>query len=93
MRGASATSSGFVLVPMMAGVLVGSTCGGHLITKTGRYKPFPLVGGAMCIAGIAMLATIDVNSTRAVGVCILGLGIGTASPVIILAVQNVAAKT
>jgi len=94
-RGVSATSSGFLLVPMMAGVLAGSTCGGRLITKTGRYKSFPLVGGAMCIAGIAMLATIDVNSTRAfvsVGMCILGLGIGTASPVITLAVQNVAAK-
>jgi hypothetical protein len=94
-RGVSATSSGFLLVPMMGGVLVGSTYGGRLITKTGRYKAFPLVGGVMCIAGIAMLSTIDVNTTRAfvsIGMCILGLGIGTASPVITLAVQNVAAR-
>ena len=94
-RGVSATSSGFLLVPMMGGVLVGSTYGGRLITRTGRYKPFPLIGGAMCIAGIAMLSTIDVDTTRtfvSVGMCILGLGIGTASPVITLAVQNVAAK-
>jgi EmrB/QacA subfamily drug resistance transporter len=94
-RGESATSSGFLLVPMMAGVLVGSTYGGRLITKTGRYKPFPIVGGAMCIAGIAMLATIDVNTTQAfvsIGMCIMGLGIGTSSPVTTLAVQNVAAK-
>ena len=94
-RGVSATSSGLLLVPMMGGVLVGSTYGGRLITKTGRYKPFPLVGGALCIAGIAMLSTIDVDSTRtfvSVGMSILGLGIGIASPVITLAVQNVAAK-
>lgn len=44
-RGVSATSSGFLLVPMMGGILVGSTYGGRLITKTGRYKVFPLVGG------------------------------------------------
>jgi MFS family permease len=94
-RGVSATSSGFLLVPMMAGILVASTFGGRLITRTGRYKPFPLVGGALCILGVGMLATIHINTTRAfvsVGMTLLGLGIGTASPVITLAVQNVAAR-
>jgi EmrB/QacA subfamily drug resistance transporter len=94
-RGVSATSSGFLLVPMMGGILVGSTYCGRLMTKTGRYKIFPLIGGAMCIASIAMLATIDVDTTRAfvtVGMCILGLGIGTSSPVMTLAVQNVSAR-
>lgn len=94
-RGVSATSSGFLLVPMMAGVLVGSTYGGRLITRTGRYKAFPIVGGAMCIAGIGMLAMIDIDTSRtfvSVGMCILGLGIGTASPVMTLAVQNIAAR-
>lgn len=93
-RGVSATSSGFLLVPMMAGVLVGSTYGGRLITRTGRYKPFPIVGGAMCVASIAMLSTLDVDTTHAfvsIAMCVLGLGIGTASPVMTLAVQNVAA--
>ena len=94
-RGVSATSSGLLLVPMMAGILAGSTYGGRLITRTGRYKVFPLVGGAMCIVGIAMLSTIDVDTTRtfvSVAMSILGLGIGTASPVMTLAVQNVAAR-
>jgi EmrB/QacA subfamily drug resistance transporter len=94
-RGASATSSGLLLVPMMAGVLVGSTYGGRLITRTGRYKVFPIVGGAMCIGGIAMLSTIDVASSRtfvSMGMALLGFGIGTASPVMTLAVQNVAAR-
>ena len=94
-RGVSATSSGFLLVPMMGGVLVGSTYGGRHITNTGRYRMFPIYGGAMCIAGIAMLSLIDINTTRtfvSIGMCILGLGIGTASPVMTLAVQNVAAR-
>jgi EmrB/QacA subfamily drug resistance transporter len=93
--GVSATSSGFLLVPMMGGVLVGSAYGGRLITTTGRYKAFPLIGGALGIVGIAMLSMIDVNTTRtfvSIGMSIVGLGIGTASPVITLAVQNVAAR-
>jgi EmrB/QacA subfamily drug resistance transporter len=93
-RGVSATSSGFLLVPMMAGVLVGSAYGGRLMTKTGRYKVFPIIGGAMCVAGILMLSRIDVDTTRtfvSIGMCILGLGVGLASPVMTLAVQNVAA--
>src|SRR5262245_62951598 len=63
-RGVSATSSGFLLVPRMGGILVGSTYGGRLITRTGRYKIFPLVGGALCIAGIAMRSTGAVDATR-----------------------------
>jgi EmrB/QacA subfamily drug resistance transporter len=94
-RGVSATSSGFLLVPMMGGILAGSTYGGRLITRVGRYKMFSLVGGALCVAGVAMLAMIDVNTSRAfvsIGMAVLGLGIGMASPVMTLAVQNVAAK-
>ncbi len=95
-RGVSATSSGYLLVPMMGGVLIGSTYGGRLITRTGRYKPLTLAGGLLCIAGIAMLSTINVESTRtfvSIGMAILGLGVGTSSPVITLAVQNVSAKS
>ncbi len=95
-RGVSATSSGYLLVPMMAGVLVGSTYGGRLITHTGRYRPMTIAGGLLCIVGVAMLAQIDVDSTRtfvSAGMAMLGLGVGTSSPVMTLAVQNVAAKS
>ena len=94
-RGVSATNSGYLLVPMMGGVLIGSTYGGRLITRTGRYKPMTIAGGLLSIAGIAMLARIDVDSSRtfvSIGMAILGLGVGTSSPVMTLAVQNVAAK-
>lgn len=94
-RGVSATSSGYLLVPMMGGVLIGSTYGGRLITATGRYKPMTIAGGLMCIAGIAVLARIDVHSSRlfvSIGMAIMGLGVGTSSPVMTLAVQNVASK-
>jgi Na+/melibiose symporter-like transporter len=94
-RGVSATSSGYLLVPMMGGVLIGSTYGGRLITYSGRYKPMMIGGGLLCIVGIAMLSRIDVESSRtfvSVGMAIMGLGVGTASPVMTLAVQNVASK-
>ena len=94
-RGVSATNSGYLLVPMMGGVLIGSTYGGRLITRTGRYKPMTIAGGLLSIAGIAMLARIGVDSSRtfvSIGMAILGLGVGTSSPVMTLAVQNVAAK-
>ncbi|HEY2332248.1 MAG TPA: MFS transporter, partial [Acidimicrobiales bacterium] len=92
-RHVSATASGILLVPMMGGILIGSTVGGRLITRWGRYKPFPIVGGALCIAGTAVLAAIDADTTQlevTIGMAILGLGIGVASPVTTLAVQNVA---
>ena len=94
-RGVSATSSGHLLVPMMGGALIGSTYGGRLITDTGRYKPITIAGGLMCIAGIAVLSRIDVHSSRlcvSSGMAIMGLGVGTSSPVRTLTVQNVASK-
>src|SRR5947208_2383133 len=46
-KGESATRSGLLLTPMMAGVLITSITSGNLISKTGRYKPFPVVGTAV----------------------------------------------
>ncbi|MBA3802032.1 MAG: MFS transporter [Acidimicrobiia bacterium] len=91
---ASATSSGLLLVPMMAGVVVGSNACAPIISRTGRYKIFPVIGVAVAIVGIALLTRIDVDTSRAtisVGMGILGLGIGTGMPIVTLAVQNTAA--
>ena len=52
-KGRSATASGLLLTPMMAGVLITSIGSGNLISKTGRYKPFPIIGTA--VAALAML--------------------------------------
>ncbi|HWC31253.1 MAG TPA: MFS transporter, partial [Dehalococcoidia bacterium] len=63
--GASATSSGLVLSPMMIAVAVGSNVGGGLASSTGRYRTFILLGAAMLMAGMYMLTRFEVDTTWA----------------------------
>ncbi|WUQ81057.1 MFS transporter [Streptomyces sp. NBC_00223] len=90
-EGASATGSGLLMLPMMLGVVVASIAGGQLISRTGRYKVFPVVGGALSAAGMYLLSLLDAGTGRAqysVYMAVLGLGIGLILPVLVLAVQN-----
>ncbi|HLG11557.1 MAG TPA: MDR family MFS transporter [Dehalococcoidia bacterium] len=89
--GASATSSGLVLSPMMIAVAVGSNAGGFLVARTGRYRSFVLAGAAALVAGMFMLTRFEVDTGWAeaiAGMALVGVGIGLAVPVINLAVQN-----
>ena len=77
--GASATSSGLLLIPMMAGVVVGSNIAGRLVHRTGRYKAYPIIGIALALVGLVLLSTIETTTTRlfiSVGMGIVGVGIG-----------------
>ena len=51
-RGLSPTESGLQLLPLVAGVLTASTASGQLITRTGRYKHFPIIGTALAALGL-----------------------------------------
>ena len=90
-KGRSPTSSGLQLTPMMAGLLVTSVVAGRLISRWGRYKPFPVAGTAVMTVGIILLAQLDINSTTAYtsfAMVVLGLGLGAVMQVLVLAVQN-----
>jgi EmrB/QacA subfamily drug resistance transporter len=90
-RGASPTSSGLQLVPLMAGVLIASITSGQIISRTGRYKAWPVAGTAIACGGMFALSTMDQStSTTLAGVemFVLGLGLGMVMQVLILAVQN-----
>ena len=90
-KGASATSSGLLLVPMMAGVVSGSYVCGRVVNRTGRYKIFPILGIGATIVGMVGLSMLTVGTSRtlvSVGMGIVGLGIGCAMPITTLAVQN-----
>ena len=90
-NGASATGSGLRMLPMMGGVVVASIGSGQLISRTGRYKVFPIVGGALSTAGMVLLGLLGAHSSfaqQAVAMAVLGLGVGLALPVLVLAVQN-----
>ncbi|MFC1443753.1 MFS transporter [Streptacidiphilus sp. N1-10] len=89
--GASATVSGLKMLPMMGGIVVASVVSGQLISRTGRYRLYPIVGGALSTAGMAMLGLLHADSSylvQSAGMAVLGLGVGLALPVMVLAVQN-----
>jgi Na+/melibiose symporter-like transporter len=90
-KGRSPTSSGLQLTPMMAGLLVTSIVSGRLISKYGRYKPFPVVGTAVATVGMVLLSRLDLHSTTtytSLAMVVLGLGLGAVMQVLVLAVQN-----
>ncbi|HYD10806.1 MAG TPA: MDR family MFS transporter, partial [Acidimicrobiales bacterium] len=91
--GATPTTSGLLLLPMMGGVLVGSTLAGRLTTRWGRYGVFPRAGTLIAIFGVVTLSRLDADSSRihsSLGMLLLGFGIGMTMPTLSLAVQNAA---
>jgi len=90
-KGYSATASGLLLTPMMAGVLITSITSGNIISKTGRYRPFPIVGTAVAAVAILLLSRLAVTTPiwlAALYTLVLGLGLGMVMQVLVLATQN-----
>jgi hypothetical protein len=90
-NGASASNSGLLLVPLMGGLLTASIISGQIITRTGRYRIFPVIGMAVTTVGMFLLSTLDTQSSRLESgayMVLLGAGIGMVMQVLILAVQN-----
>ncbi|GGW93804.1 MFS transporter [Streptomyces lomondensis] len=89
--GASATESGLLMLPMMAGIVGASVIAAQLISHTGRYKAYPILGGALSVAGMWLLSRLEAGTPRlhySIWMAVLGAGIGMVMPVLILAVQN-----
>ena len=90
-NGASPTGSGLLLLPLMGGLLLTSIGSGQLITRTGRYKPFPIAGTAIMVVGLLLLSGMSSSTTHATSslyMFVLGLGLGLVMQVLVLAVQN-----
>lgn len=90
-QGASATNSGLLLLPMMLAMMAVSIVAGQVITKTGRYKLFPIIGGVGMTVGMVLLAQIDVNTSKfqlALFMAVLGLGMGFLMQTTMLIAQN-----
>ena len=87
----SPTAAGLLALPMILGLALASGLSGRVITATGRWKPF-LVGGAVLVAcGLAVLGLTrdDTPYWRiAIGMALLGVGLGTTLQNLVLAVQN-----
>jgi EmrB/QacA subfamily drug resistance transporter len=90
-QGASPTLSGLMLTPMMLGVTVTSIVAGQVTTRTGRYKIFPILGGAIMGAGMYLLTGLGINTTKATSAIyyvVLGLGMGFLMQMVSLIAQN-----
>jgi hypothetical protein len=90
-KGATPTASGLQTLPMTAGILVGSMGSGILISKTGRYKRYPLIGLAFVSISMFLFAQIGVDTPLGQTMLIMGLaglGLGMCMQTLILAIQN-----
>ncbi len=93
-NGASPTGSGLQILPLMGGLLLTSIGSGQMISRTGVYKPFPIAGTAIMVAGLVLLSTMDAHTSRLAAsafMFVLGLGLGLVMQVLVLAVQNAVA--
>jgi EmrB/QacA subfamily drug resistance transporter len=90
-KGDGATNSGLLLVPMMVGLLITSIVSGQLISRTGRYKIWPILGTAVTVVGLFLLSTMGAATPAVVTAAymvVLGLGLGGVMQVLVVVVQN-----
>jgi EmrB/QacA subfamily drug resistance transporter len=89
--GVQATSSGLLLLPLMAGLVAASIAGGQLISRTGRYRVQAIAGSAVTTAGLALATLLGVDSSQSavtLPMVVLGIGIGLSMPVFSVVSQN-----
>ena len=89
--GASATSSGLRMLPLMGGLLAAAILSGRAISRVGRYKVFPVAGTATLIVGMFLLSRLDAGTPPwvvSLYMLVVGVGIGLVMQVLVLVVQN-----
>jgi EmrB/QacA subfamily drug resistance transporter len=89
--GVHATSSGLLLLPLMAGLLVASIGGGQWLSRSGRYRNQALIGVVLICGGIGLATLLGVTSSQAAvtpAMVVLGLGLGLTMPVFNVVSQN-----
>ena len=90
-KGSTPTESGFQLLPMILGLMISSIVSGQLISRTGRYKIFPILGTGFMVAGFLIFTTITADSNYLVlasAMLLVGLGLGQLMQTLTIASQN-----
>ncbi|HEX4024184.1 MAG TPA: MDR family MFS transporter [Steroidobacteraceae bacterium] len=90
-RGYSATATGLLMLPLVFGLIGASIGSGHLMSKTGKYRAFPIAGTLITAAGLWLMSHLGVATSQwVIGAWMLvtGLGMGMYIQVTTLAVQN-----
>ena len=89
--GASPTSSGLRMLPMILGLLFTSITTGQLISRWGRYKAFPITGTALMTVGMFLFSRMNEHTSvlvESLSMAVFGLGVGLVTQVLVIAVQN-----
>jgi len=89
-KGASPTKAGLMLLPLTLGVMVGSAASGQVISRTGRYKAFPIVGSALLVIGLVLFSRVGWDTPLwqiGIYMLIFGLGLGGNMQTLTLAAQ------
>jgi EmrB/QacA subfamily drug resistance transporter len=90
-KGATPTEAGLQTLPLVLGIMSMSVLSGQLISRTGRYKVWPIVGLSLMIVGIGSLSIIDVDTPYwqvAAIMLVIGWGLGGNMQPLTLAIQN-----
>ncbi|WP_412748902.1 MDR family MFS transporter [Krasilnikovia sp. M28-CT-15] len=90
-KGSSPTIAGLQMIPFVVGIMAGSITAGQLISRTGRYRIFPIIGSVLMAASLGLFALVGADTplwkTMLVMV-LMGLGLGGNMQPMITAVQN-----
>ncbi|MFE6359181.1 MDR family MFS transporter [Streptomyces sp. NPDC057806] len=89
--GDSATVSGVRTLPMVAGLLIASVFSGNVVSKTGRYRLFPIIGSLVMGVGLYLMSLMGPSTgawLESLYMFVLGTGIGLCMQVLTIAVQN-----
>ncbi|MFD3539343.1 DHA2 family efflux MFS transporter permease subunit [Streptomyces sp. NPDC058662] len=90
-QGVSPTMSGVHMLPMVVGMLISSTASGQVVSRTGRWKVFPIAGTAVTAVGLLLLHQLQRTSSTwemSVYFFVFGAGLGLVMQVLVLVVQN-----
>ncbi len=93
-KGYSPTQSGLALLPMVVGMFTTSVGSGLLVTRTGRYRIYPILGGVIALVAMVTLTRLSLDTPYwefALYVLLLGAGLGFTMQTVVTAVQNAVA--
>ncbi len=89
--GATPTEAGFMMLPMVAGMMTATIISGQITSKTGKYKMFMVIGPILLALGYLYLTSFNADTVfwqAAIGMVLIGLGLGQLMQTLTLAAQN-----